>query len=328
MPDTNNPVYMTNTFSALFIMVITICLSVQASAQKITTKFYDREWNECEISLARFYSTIEQTDSGWFRNNYYASTNGLKMQGLFKDSLCKIKNGGFLYFFANDNLESTGRYLDNKLEGVYIRYHNNGMMADSGYYKADKLRGNRIGWHPNGFMSDSSFVKNDSVTTEAEWFDNGNISAYGYYLHGKKNGQWNYFHKNGKPAAVEINDHGKIVSSEFFNEDGSVQTDTSAVHREATFKKGDKDWINFLSGKIYWPEEYKITNSNTATVVVRFIVDEDGKIATQYLEVPFHYLIDNIAVEAIKKSPTWKPALDHNRRVKAYRRQPLTFTQE
>lgn len=319
---------MTNNYKAIFLFIVTVFSSLQPAAQKIITKFFDRNWNECDISLARFYSTIEQTDSGWLRNNYYVSTNGLKMQGLFKDSACKIKNSVFLYFFANDNLESTGRYVDNKLEGTYIRYHNNGMMADSGYYKAGKLTGEQIGWHPNGFMSDSTFVKNDSITTEAAWFDNGNISEYGYYLHGKKNGQWNYFHKNGKPAAVEINDHGKTVSSDFFNEDGTVQKDTSAVNREATFKKGDKDWISYLSGKIYWPEQYKITNSNTATVVVMFIIDEDGKPVAQYIEVPFHYLMDNIALDAIKKSPAWKPALDHNRRVKAYRRQPLTFTQE
>jgi len=328
MPDTINPVYMTNTFRNFFTIVVTIGLSIQATAQTTTTKFYDNDWKECDISLARFYSTIEQTDSGWLRSNYYVSTNSLKMQGLFKDSLCTIKNGGFLYFFVNDNLESTGRYVDNKLEGIYIRYHHNGMMADSGYYKKGKLTGHRLGWHSNGFLSDSSLVKNDSITIDAAWFDNGNISDYGYYINDKKHGQWNYFHKNGKPAAIEINDHGKILSASFFNEDGSVQTDTSAVNRVAIYKNGDKDWINYLSGKIYWPEEYKITNSHTATVVVKFVIDEEGKIETQYLEVPFHYLMDNIALDAIKKSPAWKPALDHNRRVKAYRRQPLTFSQE
>jgi antitoxin component YwqK of YwqJK toxin-antitoxin module len=301
---------------------------LQLTAQKVSTKFYDRNWNECDISSAGFYSTIEQTDSGWLRNNYYISTNGLKMRGLFKDSLCKIKNGNSLNFYANDNLESAGRYIDNKLEGIYIRYHHNGMIADSGFYKAGKLTGHRIGWHSNGFMSDSSFVKNDSITIEIEWFDNGNISQYGYYLHGKKNGQWNYFHKNGNTAAVEINDHGKIVSSSFFSEDGTLLTDTSGVNREAVFKTGNKDWVNYLLGKIYWPEQYKITNSNTATVVVRFIIDEDGKVNSQHLEVPFHYLLDNIGLDVIKKSPVWKPALDHNRRVKAYRSQALTFTQE
>ena len=301
---------MANAFRSCLILLLILSFSLMSGAQKITAKFYDRNWTECEIAKASFYSNVEKTDSGWLRNDYYISTNGLKMTAHFKDSICKVKNGGAMYFFVNDKLESTGTYIDNKREGIYIRYHYNGMMADSASYRNDKPIANRFSWHTNGFMADSIFTKNDSTTVEVQWFDNGNLSEYGYYINNKKHGKWNYFHKNGTQAAIELNEHGKVISADFFNEDGSVQTDTSRINREAIFKNGIKDWSNYLSGKIYWPEQYKITNSNTATVVTLFIINEDGKIEGYYLDVPFHRLLDNIALDAIKNAPLWKPALE------------------
>lgn len=202
------------------------------------------------------------------------------------------------------------------------------MMSDSGYYKNGKLIGYKIEWYPNGNMSDSTFAKDDSTTVEVHWFDNGNPSSFGYLINDKKHGKWNYFHKNGKQAAVEMNDHGKVTSVSYFNEDGSEHADTSNVNVEATFKNGVAAWGKYLADKIYWPEEYTITNTNKATVVTQFTINEEGKIEDAFVVTPFHPLMDKIALDAIKKSPVWKPAIDHNRKIKAYRRQPQTFLQE
>jgi hypothetical protein len=38
--------------------------------------------------------------------------------------------------------------------------------------------------------------------------------------------------------------------------------------------------------------------------------------------------MDKIALDVIRKSPLWKPEMDHNRRAKAYLQQPITFLQE
>ncbi len=308
-------------FSLLFLLISSI------KAQNISTKFYDVNWKECSLPNARFYSTIEKTDSGWFRNDYYISTKTLQMSALFKDSLFRIHNGMAIYFYANGQLKSIGNYVDGRKEGLYLGYHYNGMMEDSAYYKNGKLEGVAISWFPNGFMSDSSFAKNDSTLVSVRWFDNGNPSDYGYFINKKKQGKWMYFHKNGQTAAVEINERGKVLEVTYFNEDGSVQPDTSKANQEASFRNGIKDWSNYLSGKIYWPSQYKLTHTDTAKVMTVFTVDEDGKVVDYFVEVPFHPLLDAVALDALKKCPAWKPAIDHNRRIKAYRRQPLTFTQ-
>jgi hypothetical protein len=177
-------------------------LIVNFSFSQTTTSFYDWKWQSCDMSKARFYSTLEKTDSGWLRNDYFISTQKLQMKALFKDSANKIINGNAIYLYSNGNIEATGRKIDNKIEGIYLRWHPNGMMSDSGFYDNGKITGTRLSWHSNGVMSDSFTIKNDSISTSVSWFDNGNPSSYGIYLYEKKHDKWNYFHKNGKPSAV------------------------------------------------------------------------------------------------------------------------------
>jgi antitoxin component YwqK of YwqJK toxin-antitoxin module len=312
----------------LFFLLIQMLLIVTANAQKTTTTYYDYNWQPCAISEARFVSTVDNTDSGWLRKDYFLATQQLQMAGLYKDSACKIKEGHVSYFYANGNLEAAGRMINNKRAGIYTRYHYNGVMADSGNYQNDEIVGRKLGWHPNGFMADSVDKKNDSITVEVSWFDNGNPSAYGYYLNKKKQGEWKYFHKNGNLACDEKNDRGNVVSRHFYDEGGKEQGDKFLADKDAVFKKGLPDWQEYVRQNTYWPSEYKITNSDRAVVVVSFTVNEDGKTEDIFVSTPFHQLMNKIAIEAISKSPAWKPRIDHNRRVKQRLRQPVTFQQE
>ncbi len=311
----------------LYTVVLFIMAALPVSSQKITT-YYDYKWQTCDASKARFFSTFEKTDSGWYRNDYFVNSMQLQMTALYKDSTCKIINGHAVYYYANGLMEAAGKRINNEYEGVYMRWHPNGMLADSANYHNGKFTDTRFLWYANGMMSDSMIKINDSITVNVSWFDNGNPSATGYYIKSKKSGKWNYFHKNGKLAAVEMNENDKVTEVEYFNEDGSPLSDTSLATREGSFKGGLKKWKQYLLDKIYWPSNYKLVNSNTVTVVVSFIINEEGKVEGAYVSTPFNEIFDEIALDVINKSPLWLPTIDHNRKVKQHLRQPLTFLQE
>lgn len=319
---------MYKSISIFYSLLILLFTNTKAHSQNSTIKFYNYKWEPCEVSEARFFSNVEKTDSGWLRHDYFLNSQQLQMRALFKDSACKIRNGDVAYFHCNGNLESKGRVVNDKREGIYILYHFNGMMADSGNYHNGEIIGYKLSWHPNGMMADSIFRKDDSTTIEVSWFDNSNPSSAGYYINDKKHGKWSYFHKNGNIACTEINDHGKVVEVSYVNEDNSIPNDTSNTRRDAEFKGGVKKWQEYLADKTYWPEEYKIVNTNRVVVVAAFTVNEDGKVEDVHVVTPFVKSMDDIAMYAIKKSPDWKPKLDHNRKVKQYLRQPVTFSQE
>ncbi|MEO5684188.1 MAG: TonB family protein [Chitinophagaceae bacterium] len=310
------------------ILLMACCIfSIRAAAQKTET-YYDYNWRPCESLKARFYSTLEKTDSGWLRHDYFLSGLKPQMKALFADSACKIYNGECIFLYANGSVSSIGRQIENKNEGVCVSYHANGMMSDSATYHNGRAVGNKMGWWPNGMTSDSTAHVNDSMDVDISWFDNGSISSAGYRLRGKMHGKWNFYHSNGHAAAVEAYQNGKLLSADYYQEDGSALTDTSKANTSAIFKGGLTGWQKYLTGKLFWPSGYQFSNGDMAVAVVDITINEDGKMENVEVSTPFHPAFDKIALDVVRRSPAWSPRISHNRRVKARFRQPVTFRQE
>jgi antitoxin component YwqK of YwqJK toxin-antitoxin module len=310
-----------------FLVLLFTGLCIAAIAQK-TESFYDYNWKASTPENARFYSTVEKTDSGWLRNDYFINGVSLQMRALYEDKDCKIQNGQYYYYHANGYASSLGRMVKSKQEGVCMRYHSNGMTADSAFYKNGRPTGYRLIWHRNGFLSDSIAHINDSIDVQIGWFDDGAPSSGGYLLRGKKHGKWIYYHHTGVSSGTEVYSNGDLVSKEYFNEDGTPQPDIAKTNTDATFKNGTQAWTNYLEKKLYWPPGYKITNANMVTVGVQFVIDEAGKPQDVEIVVPFKTEFDKIAVNIIRNCPEWKPAIRQNRKVKMLFRQAVTFQQD
>ena len=139
----------------LFFLFIT-----KSGAQNIE-RYYDFRWKECEPNAARFYSKIAKTDSGYLRKDYYIRERKLQMNGMYLDSLCKIRNGHFTLYHANGVLESCGKLIQNKREGLWLSYYNNGFMKDSTVYSNGEMVGKSLSWYSNGYPSDSISLNED-----------------------------------------------------------------------------------------------------------------------------------------------------------------------
>ncbi len=312
-----------------FITAIFLVLFFFNSVAQKTEAYYDFYWKPCQPTEARFYSTLEKTDSGWLRHDYFIGNQQLQMKALYKDKDCKIKNGYATWYFANGNISMTGRIINDKQEGVCLSFHSNGMIADSASFHLGRPVGARMKWHRNGYPSDSIDHVNDSTDVQVSWFDDGAPAAAGYWVSGKKNGKWKYFHRNGNVAGIVVYDKDKEITQEYFNEDGSPEKNVAAANTEARFAKGgDEGWLKYLYKNLYWPRDLKFGSGSTATVGISFVVNEEGNVEDVMVSTPFHPEFDKIAVRIITESPKWQPAVDHNRKIKAYRLQPVTFTQE
>lgn len=308
-----------------FVILLT---PVLCSGQK-TEEYYDFYWKPCEPGMARFYSTVEKTDSGWLRHDYFINSGQLQMRALYNEKDCKTQNGYSVYYHANGQLSIAGKRVNGMREGVCVQYHYNGMMADSAFYHQDKVTGTHIRWHRNGFMADSIAIINDSTSVQISWFDNGNISAAGYWAGDQRHGKWKFYHSNGVPAGEEVYNKGRVISKNYFQQDGTPQPDTAKANAVPRFKSGGDDgWRRYLENNARWPDGYELVNTNTVTVGVSFCVDEEGKIIEVEMWVPFNPVFDDIALDIIRSSPAWKPAVRNNRKVKFWFRQPLTFQQQ
>jgi len=107
------------------------------------------------------------------------------------------------------------------------------------------------------------------------------------------------------------------------------------VEIDAEFPGGTKGWTRYVTREIERNIDELQDDGRSGTVVVLFIVDKEGAVsevrALPCSEagvgncLPPNSKLAEIAVNAIRKGPNWKPAVQNGRNVKAYRRQPVTF---
>jgi len=61
-------------------------------------------------------------------------------------------------------------------------------------------------------------------------------------------------------------------------------------------------------------------------VVVQFIVDKEGRISDMKALTNHGFGMEQEVIRVLKRSPRWLPAIQDGRKVKAYRKQPITFS--
>ena len=74
------------------------------------------------------------------------------MAGKYSDRKLKVRNGNFYYFHANGSLDASGKYKNDKKDGLWLNYYPNKMLMDSGVYSNGNIVGTRLSWHINGYL--------------------------------------------------------------------------------------------------------------------------------------------------------------------------------
>jgi len=310
-------------------LIGTLFISAVCSGQKIE-QYFDYAWRPTtDPGRSRYYSIIQKEDTLWHREDYYLREKKLQMNGTYKDRETKVAQGAFMYFHANGILDMKGNYVNGKKNGLWLSFYDDGSMKDSIVYDNGEPIGTALSWHRNGYIYDSSVYNKDGSGITVQWFDNGLPSVAGMNIAGRKqNGKWKYYHRNGQMSSVEIYDAGKLIAKEYYDESGKPIKDTTSKDSDPKFPGGIKAWKRYLEKNLSFPEQYKITGSDQAVVVVAWMIDEEGNVQDVHVTDPFHPAFDKIAVDAISDSPKWSPCISHNRKIKFYYKQPLTFAQD
>ena len=86
-----------------------------------------------------------------------------------------VKDSIYTSYYLNGYMKSTGYYIKNKAEGLWLFYYENGSL---------KMEGNMKSGEKNGIWK--------------YYYENGNISMEGQSIAGKKSGFWKFYYENGK----------------------------------------------------------------------------------------------------------------------------------
>ncbi len=161
-----------------------------------------------------------------------------------------------------------------------------------------------------------------------EYSFNGSLSVSGYYMDNAKEKSWYQYDDTGKVILELQYEKGVLVKTidpdTVKKEPQSDKLKDGEI--EAHFKKGDRDWIEYLM---------KNLDANVAEKSVRggkvrvgFVVDTSGKCVDIHLRRSVEFILDDEAIRLIQSSPLWHPAIQDGRKVKAYRIQPISFAKE
>jgi TonB family protein len=162
--------------------------------------------------------------------------------------------------------------------------------------------GAQILYFKNGHTEDSSYFENNELKYQYVYYANNKLMLHYYLPANKKEG-----------VAEGYDESGEKIKNYIFE-------------KEAEFKGGQKGWANYIIKNAAGDLQVKSDTVVTANVVVEFIVDENGDvIKAKILKSSGYKIVDNDALRLIGDSPPWNCAIQYNKPVKAYRRQPITY---
>ncbi len=123
-------------------------------------------------------------------------------------------------------------------------------------------------------------------------------------------------------VAPPVEDKGGVVVAPKVEDEDKV---FQKVEIEASYPGGDRAWTRYIQREISRYMDELQDDGRAGTCVVQFIVDRDGNISEVEALTMKGTKLAEICVNAIRKGPKWIPAEQNGRKVKAYRRQPVTF---
>ncbi|MFT3948936.1 MAG: energy transducer TonB [Agriterribacter sp.] len=123
-------------------------------------------------------------------------------------------------------------------------------------------------------------------------------------------------------VAPPVEDKGGVVAAPKVEDDDKV---FQKVEIEAQFPGGESAWTKYISREINRYIDELQEAGKAGTCLVQFIVDKEGNISDVEALTMKGTKLAEICVNAIKKGPKWTPAEQNGRKVKAYRKQPVTF---
>ncbi len=309
----------------LFVFIIpSLCLLAQ---QDTTVVFLDRDDKPSSERLATKYAVIVKENSHWKKVVFDIADDKPMYGAYYSDAACTEHDGPYTAFNKQNKVSRKGRYVSNKKTGVWLSYTEEGRVVDSAYYKDGFIYGLSLSWHNNGSIHDSLFFEDNGNGTCSSYWPDGNPKGSGKFVSGKKHGIWTYNYKNGARCQEVNYAADSALAYTCYDEKGNIQTKACIFEKEASFRGGENAWVKYLSGKLSTarlPKAY-YDGKLYGTIYITFIVDAEGKVTDVKAINSIDPELDEVAKKIISQSPRWEAAVQYNRNVNAYRRQPLTF---
>jgi TonB family protein len=311
-------------FSILLLACPAACLFAQNDTVVV---YYDRDGKPSSADNAISYALQVKERDRYKKLMVDGMDNKIRSIAYFTDADCKNFDGLYRDFYKTGKMIRSGYYVQNKKTGVWKEWTEDGKLTDSAFYKDGFIYGLGLSWDNDGKITDSLVFEEGGKGIKHGYWSNGHLSESGSYTIGKKSGLWTYYYKTGTKCQEVMYEADSAVSYTCFDEGGNIQKKDCIYEQEASFPGGEAAWVRYLGKKLgdaKLPDAY-YKGKIYGQIWIQFIVNTEGNITDVKVLQSDAPALDAIAVSVIKKSPKWNHAVQYNRSVNAYRKQPITF---
>lgn len=266
--------------------------------------FLDSLWNETtpkEFKYMRIIKDYNLEKADYILTDYYLSGNP-QMVGKVEDKDKLSRTGQFVYYYENGNKQKIVHYNKNKLVGSSFELYENGNKKLEGEYIEEKDEANIYKIKNYWDKNNNQKVLDGNGTYEEigkKFFASGEIKE------GVKEGVWQGFDKERGSTFSEIYKDKMLISGVSIDSD-KISHDYKVVEKRPEPKKGIMSFYRFVSKNFKYPDN--MPKDKIGKIIIRFVVDKDGKIIEPKIIKSIGYGADEEAVRMLLSfQENWTP---------------------
>ena len=289
--------------------------------------YYDRNGKPSSIDNATSYALQMKQGDHYKKLTVDGMDDKIRTIAYFTDAGCTNFDGLYRDFYKTGKVIRSGYYVQNKKSGIWKEWTEEGKLTDSIVYKDGFISGIGLSWDNDGKITDSLIFEENGKGVSHGYWSNGKRKEWGEFKEGKKEGSWTYYYKSGMKCQEVNYSADSAIAYYCFDESGNIQKKNCIYEQEATFPGGEAAWARYLGEKLSnskLPDAY-YKGKIYGQIWIQFVVNTEGNTTDIKVLQSDAPELETIAVNVIKKSPRWNHAVQYNRPVNAYRKQPITF---
>jgi len=276
-------------------LLLALLLPFASPAQKpgkdTLIRYFGPDLEPVRKSDAEYAGLLVRDPLGW-NAIVYGKDRNVIMRGKYLDNKCTLKNGWFTYYHANGKPAVSGRYAANQRQDNWKNFYASGQTRDSLFFVNDMLEGPAV-----------------------KFFGSGRLESEGVYKGGQPEGEWRWYHANGRMATLERYEQGQLNFLECYDSTGLTLGINCAIGRPPALKGLYGGIEKFLQDSVQFPQTETAFEGN---VMVSFIVTEEGKMTDILIREATSPALGEEVTRVLALAPEFYPAVFHNRPI-AYR---------
>jgi antitoxin component YwqK of YwqJK toxin-antitoxin module len=286
------------------------------------TVYLDSSFN---ISTAENYKYIRIIKDFYIPNKeafpieVYYKSGKIQMKGSTTTGNVNDKIGTFVYFYENGKRKSISNFNKGMLTGNHFEFYENGNNKEAGVYLDEEQVAGRYYklmsvWDEN---NNEVIIDGNGVKTEENEF----YTQISSYKNGYKDGLSQHLNKKYNFTLTENYENGILISGERKTADGEIFKYTE-LERKPCPKKGMDHFTNFIARNLNVTSSL---NGISGKIIVKFIIDKDGKIVEPEILKGMGNVIDKEAIRVINSYGNWIPGEQRGEKIRCQFVLPLSI---